>query len=210
MKLEPTTESTTECKRVIERAFDGLLPKGFVWTSTKKRGVINWALSDETGTVIALVTNSGMYRTIELVNEKFTVKSSKQKPKNRAKKNPSTRREPVPQFPPPFRPTLETLDKLVEKFDIHNAERNPDPEDCPTCGLRYRDFKTGFDFSDIRQMLWVNDDDYRRWRQKGRHTVLGLWFEIKRSMWRDHREMCKKPKKQAEYLAEWEEADFEY
>lgn len=39
-------------------------------------------------------------------------------------------------------------------------------------------------------MLWVADNDPSRWRYKRRHTILGLWHDIKRSMWQDHIAQC--------------------
>ncbi len=49
-------------------------------------------------------------------------------------------------------------------------------EDCP---LVYDDFKTGFSFKEVRQMLrgrnWIT-----------RHTVLGKWHEIKLKMYDEY------------------------
>jgi hypothetical protein len=47
----------------------------------------------------------------------------------------------------------------------------------------YDEFRTGFTFRDIRQMLWSFDEDPRTWRHVTRHTVLGKWREIKQEMW---------------------------
>jgi len=88
------------------------------------------------------------------------------------------------QFPPPFKVlTPAAVRRLGEKFNVHP---NPDPPDCEYCGLKYKDLKTGLDFQMVKDMLWIADEDPDRWRHKGRHSVLGLWFEIKRSMWEDH------------------------
>jgi hypothetical protein len=67
---------------------------------------------------------------------------------------------------------------------------------CEFCGLKYRDYKTGLTFSDVRMMLWVGDDDYTRWKYKRRHTVLGLWHSIKLRLWDSHQYECEL---QAEY-----------
>lgn len=69
--------------------------------------------------------------------------------------------------------------------------------------------KTGMDFGSVQDMLFVHNDDSSTWRQKGRHSVLGLWFEIKRSMWQDHLEMCEDPEAQEEWLKDFDPGDFE-
>lgn len=123
-------------------------------------------------------------------------------------KNPKKkRRKTFKQFPPPFKPTQKVLDKLIKKYAVH---ANPDPPDCEYCGARYRDMKTGLDFQAVKDMLWVEDPDPDRWRHKGRHSVLGLWYEIKRQMWTDHLHLCGKPKEQAEWLEDFEDSDFAY
>lgn len=104
-----------------------------------------------------------------------------------------------PQFPPPFKPKTSTLKKLIEMYAVHE---NPDPPDCEVCGLRYRNLRTGLDFKAVQDMLWVADNDPDLWRHKGRHSVLGLWYEIKQSMWRDHIEMCQDAKQQQEWFEE--------
>lgn len=63
-------------------------------------------------------------------------------------------------------------------------------ETCPICGVTYEAFKTGMSFGDVRMMLWVGDPDYDKWKYKRRHTVLGLWHSIKKSMWDEHVYMC--------------------
>lgn len=55
----------------------------------------------------------------------------------------------------------------------------------------YDDFRTGLTFADVRQMLWSYDPDPSTWRHKRRHTVLGLWRQIKREMY-------------DEFLRQWE------
>jgi hypothetical protein len=61
---------------------------------------------------------------------------------------------------------------------------------CECCGVLYADLRTGLTFGDVRAMLWSKSKDSREWRYKRRRTVLGLWHQIKRSMWREHLEMC--------------------
>jgi hypothetical protein len=63
-------------------------------------------------------------------------------------------------------------------------------EQC-VCGLKYKSFRTGIhSFADVRMMLWDGSSKSERWRYKRRNTVLGLWFQIKRLMWKEHQEMC--------------------
>lgn len=63
-------------------------------------------------------------------------------------------------------------------------------DECPVCGFKYKNLKTGFKFEDIHQMLWVGTPDYSQWKYKRRHTVLGLWHQIKMSMWDQHLKEC--------------------
>lgn len=49
--------------------------------------------------------------------------------------------------------------------------------------MTYEDFRTGLTFSDVREMMYVSNDDPKTWRQKRRGSVLGFWREIKLSMW---------------------------
>ena len=39
-------------------------------------------------------------------------------------------------------------------------------------------------------LLWVGDPDYEKWKYKRRNTVLGLWHQIKKSMWQEHLYYC--------------------
>jgi hypothetical protein len=45
-------------------------------------------------------------------------------------------------------------------------------------------------FGEVRMMLWVGNPDYSKWRYKRRRTVLGLWHQIKKSMWDEHVLIC--------------------
>ena len=47
---------------------------------------------------------------------------------------------------------------------------------------RYDQFKTGFSYLDILQMLRIEQNEGKR-RHITRHTVLGKWHEIKLRMW---------------------------
>jgi hypothetical protein len=64
-------------------------------------------------------------------------------------------------------------------------------EECPRCGLKYDDMRTGLTFGDVFQMLWVPDDDSEKWRYKRKGTVLGFWRMLKLDMWREHLAMCR-------------------
>lgn len=61
---------------------------------------------------------------------------------------------------------------------------------CSYCGINYRDFRTGFTYSDIYQLLWVDSEDASLWRYKRRHTVLGFWHALKLDAWNDHLSAC--------------------
>lgn len=47
----------------------------------------------------------------------------------------------------------------------------------------YADFRTGLDFATVRQMLWVDSDDPKRWKYKRRGTVLGFWHQLKQQLY---------------------------
>lgn len=61
------------------------------------------------------------------------------------------------------------------------------------CNIEYKDFKTGFSFNDIRQMLWRESQEKRNKENHymfiTRHTVLGRWHEIKQRMWKEHQDV---------------------
>ena len=61
---------------------------------------------------------------------------------------------------------------------------------CPHCGITYGEFRTGYTYGDIYEMLWTADEDPERWVYKRRHTILGRWMQIKREMWRSHIANC--------------------
>ena len=63
--------------------------------------------------------------------------------------------------------------------------------ECPWCGAKYKRFRTGFTFTDVRRQFWKNTSNREEWKRISRHTVLGRWHEIKRTMWADHIEQCK-------------------
>lgn len=64
--------------------------------------------------------------------------------------------------------------------------------------MTYGEFRTGYRYKDVWEMLWSPDPDPRTWRYKRRHTVLGKWHEIKLEMWDNHLWICEQ---QAEYEA---------
>lgn len=53
--------------------------------------------------------------------------------------------------------------------------------------IAYRSFRTGLTFLEVRQMFWSYSEDPNDWPQVTRHTVLGLWRQLKLEMW----ERCK-------------------
>ena len=54
------------------------------------------------------------------------------------------------------------------------------PPDC-VCGARYRDYRTGLNFAEVRELMKTHDPDC--YRQLRRHSVLGFWHELKRGLW---------------------------
>lgn len=73
---------------------------------------------------------------------------------------------------------------------MSNFKGNDD--ECPICGLKYRDLRTGYSYAEVRMLLWVADPDYSKWKYKRRHTVLGLWHQIKQAEWREHLLQCER------------------
>lgn len=65
------------------------------------------------------------------------------------------------------------------------------PKQCPWCEVEYKRFRTGFTFTEVRRQFWKNTPNREDWKRISRHTVLGRWREIKRTMWTDHIEQCK-------------------
>ena len=63
-------------------------------------------------------------------------------------------------------------------------------ETCERCGMRYGDLDTGLTFAEVQQMLWSPDPDPSTWRHKGRHTVLGMWHQLKGELWIEHLATC--------------------
>jgi len=200
MKLiETTKQSTLHCKRSVNKAFGKKLPHNAKWV---RKNQLTWILSVGARDV-AMVVNLGNEREILLDQTYFEVKTTN--PPKRAKKKSKKKRVTKDQFPPPFKhPTPAKLKDIILQHDL-NVRENPPPSNCPKCGMRYTNMKTGLDFGTVQDMLFVDTNDRDFWRQKGRSSVLGLWYEIKRSMWLDHLQMCGDTVAQQDYLE-----DFEY
>ena len=147
------------------------------------------------------------------VRLKWFDKGNKKNPKNKKTaglKKTTRRLKKQPQIPPPFKKlTKKKINKLKGLFRVHDdVVMNPEPSDCPNCGMQYKDLKTGLDFQAVKDMLWIQDTDTEFWRHKRRGSVLGLWFEIKRGMWADHLKMCGgRPMSEAQYLDHLEQVD---
>ena len=62
------------------------------------------------------------------------------------------------------------------------SRRTPQP--C-VCGCTYDTFRLGMSFSEVRRMMWNQEDKNRPgwWRQKRRHGVLGYARELKLHAW---------------------------
>jgi len=57
------------------------------------------------------------------------------------------------------------------------------------CQLEYKDLRTGLTFNEVRQMLWREAREKRKYNEYmfiTRHTVLGRWHEIKLRLWKEH------------------------
>lgn len=62
-------------------------------------------------------------------------------------------------------------------------------DECPDCGLKYRDFRTGLTYRDVYLFLpWAEDPQDAP--PKRRATVLGHWHQIKVEWWKKHLDDC--------------------
>ncbi len=61
-------------------------------------------------------------------------------------------------------------------------------EQCVHCGQTYGEFRSGFRYRDIVDMLWDFSPDRSEWKYKRRGTVLGMWHQLKRTLWQRHKE----------------------
>ena len=62
---------------------------------------------------------------------------------------------------------------------------------CPTCGLLYKDLRTGLDWYDVWLLFWNPEGTPSdEWPQKSRGCVLGRWFQIKQELWLQHQFEC--------------------
>ena len=52
--------------------------------------------------------------------------------------------------------------------------------------IGYDEFRTGFTYSEIREMLFCDSPDPKQWRYKTRGVVLGMWHEIKLQMYNQY------------------------
>jgi hypothetical protein len=48
-------------------------------------------------------------------------------------------------------------------------------------------------YGEVFEMLWRAEGDPASWRYKRRHTVLGLWHQIKQEGWERHKMCCARP-----------------
>lgn len=70
------------------------------------------------------------------------------------------------------------------------------------CGVKYDDFRTGMDFTDVRNMIITIGTDKKTGKTKyGRRSgVLGYWHELKMLYWDQHVGECesvKRPKRRS-------------
>jgi hypothetical protein len=62
----------------------------------------------------------------------------------------------------------------------------------------YEDFKTGFTFGEIRNLMFSTSEDPADWRPKRRGSVLGFWKETKEDMYREYLRKFSEAKKAAD------------
>lgn len=71
------------------------------------------------------------------------------------------------------------------------------PDTC-RCGVTYAEFRTHLTFADVREMMWVADDDFEkarvegRLRRRSRGNVLGYWHELKLMFWWSEHGRCER------------------
>lgn len=66
---------------------------------------------------------------------------------------------------------------------------------CPSCKLRYGQFKTGLTYRDVWDWLRTEGDDSSTWRYKRRNTVLGKWHQHKLELWELHKRECRRERR---------------
>jgi hypothetical protein len=66
----------------------------------------------------------------------------------------------------------------------------PHHQECPACGLKYEDFRTGLTFQDVKDTFWSGSDDPADWKYSRRHSVLGRWHQMKLELWTEHTDNC--------------------
>ena len=76
---------------------------------------------------------------------------------------------------------------------LYEVDEAAEINQCPCCGIKYRDFRTGETFSSIRSQFWVCDEDPKKWHPKRRGSVLGRWRQVKLEMWALHISTCDVP-----------------
>lgn len=60
-------------------------------------------------------------------------------------------------------------------------------QECPYCKLKYKDFRSGYDFKSIVEFLW---SEKKPWPQKDRKRRLGKLREVKLLLWDQHIDWC--------------------
>jgi len=96
----------------------------------------------------------------------------------------------------------------IKESELREYFENPLGDHCDECGIEYDDFRTGEDYQSVYDTLWKASDDPEQWLNKGRHTVLGRWFEIKQKLWRDHLQTCNGEYVQEEEIEPWDTDEY--
>lgn len=53
----------------------------------------------------------------------------------------------------------------------------------------YRDFRTGYTYKEVSDMIWYSDEWHPAHHTRRRHSVLGKWRQIKREMFEYYQNM---------------------
>lgn len=75
-------------------------------------------------------------------------------------------------------------------------------DSCPNCGITYDDFRTNLTFAEVKEDMFVSSDSPADWVYKRRHSVLGRWHAIKKTMWQNHLEECKEVDEENDFSRE--------
>jgi hypothetical protein len=89
-----------------------------------------------------------------------------------------------------WRPDCPEL-RPVRRYRLTPADRQAGRKmSNPSEAIPYRDFRTGYTWQEVRDMIWGLDGDPSTWplahHTRRRHTVLGKWRQLKLEMYNDY------------------------